>query len=89
MKVLGDKVLVEVATAEEISEGGIILTNAKSERKYEGVVIGVGDHEDIEKIGVKVGDYVYYTKGMNIEYIKDDKTFDILSIYDIVAKRGE
>lgn len=86
MKVLGDKVLVEVASSEEVSKGGIILTSAKAERKYEGTVIGVGDHEDIAKIGVNVGDYVYYTKGMNIEYIKDDKVYDILSIYDIIAK---
>lgn len=87
MKVLGDKILVEVASAEETSKGGIILTSAKAERKYEGTVIGVGSHEDIEKIGIAVGDYVYYTKGMNIEFEKDGKLFDILSVYDIVAKK--
>ena len=87
MKVLNDKVLVEVATSEEVTETGIILTSTKAERKYEGVVVGVGDHEDIAKIGVKEGDYVYYVKGMNTEYIKDGKTYDIISVYDVVAKQ--
>jgi len=89
MKVLGDKILVEVASAEEVTESGIILSNAKAERKYEGTVVGVGSHEDIEKIGVSVGDYVYYTKGMNIEFEQDGKLYDILSIYDIVAKKED
>lgn len=87
MKVLGDKILVEVASAEEVTESGIILSNAKAERKYEGIVVGVGSHEDIKKIGVSEGDYVYYTKGMNIEFEQDGKLYDILSIYDIVAKK--
>lgn len=86
MTVLNDKVLVEVATSEEVTETGIILTSAKAERKYEGTVVGVGNHEDIKKIGVDVGDYVYYVKGMNTEIIKDGKTYDIISIYDVVGK---
>ena len=86
MTVLNDKVLVEVATSEEVTETGIILTSAKAERKYEGTVVGVGNHEDIKKIGVNVGDYVYYVKGMNTEIIKDGKTYDIISIYDVVGK---
>ena len=87
MKVLGDKILVEVASAEEVTESGIILSNAKAERKYEGIVVGVGSQEDSKKIGVSEGDYVYYTKGMNIEFEQDGKLYDILSIYDIVAKK--
>lgn len=87
MRVLGDKVLVEVATSEEKTASGIILTSVKAERNYEGIVIAVGDNEDIAKIGVKPGDYVYYVKGMNVELVKEDKTYDILSIYDIVGKR--
>ena len=89
MKVLGDKVLVEVASSEEVTESGIILTEAKAERKYEGIVKAVGGHEDIRKFGVEVGDYVYYTKGMDIEFIEDGATYDVVSIYDIVGKREE
>lgn len=89
MRILGDKILVEVASSENISEGGIILSAAKAERKYEGVVVGVGEHEDIKKLGVKVGDYVFYVPGMNTEIIENDKTYDCVSIYDVIAKGEE
>lgn len=89
MKVLGDKVLVEVAVEEEVTKAGIVLTSAKAERKYEGIVKGVGEHEDIKKFGVNVGDYVYYVKGMNLEFIEDGKTYDVVSIYDVIAKRED
>lgn len=89
MKVVNEKVLVKVATDEEITEGGIILTSAKQERKYEGTVVDVGSHPDIAKCGVKEGVYVYYPKGLNTEVIVKengfDVTYDIVSIYDILA----
>ena len=89
MKVVNEKVLVRVATDEEVTEGGIILTSAKQERKYEGTVVDVGSHPDIAKNGVKEGVYVYYPKGLNTEIIiKEngfDVTYDIVSIYDILA----
>lgn len=85
MKVLNEKIMVEVAVEEEISKGGIILTSAKQERKYEGKVVGVGTHPDIAAYGVKEGDYVYYPKGLNTEVIQNGKTYDVVSIYDILA----
>ena len=85
MKVLNEKVMVEVHTEEEVSKGGIILTSAKQERKYEGKVVSVGTHPDIAAYGIKEGVYVYYPKGLNTEIIQDGKTYDIVSVYDILA----
>lgn len=89
MKVVNEKVLVKVANDEEVTEGGIILTSAKQERKYEGTVVGVGSHPDIAKCGVKKGVYVYYPKGLNTEVIVKENglnvIYDIVSIYDILA----
>ena len=89
MKVVNEKVLVKVANDEEVTEGGIILTSTKQERKYEGTVVGVGSHPDIAKCGVKEGVYVFYPKGLNTEVIVKenglDVTYDIVSIYDILA----
>lgn len=85
MKVLNEKVMVEVDTEEEVSKGGIILTSAKQERKYEGRVVGVGTHPDIAAYGIKEGAYVYYPKGLNTEIIQNGKTYDIVSVYDILA----
>lgn len=85
MKAVADKIIVKVAKDEEVTKSGIILSNMTQERKYEGTVISVGDDPFIEKSGVKEGSYVFYPKGLNIEVIKDDEPYDIVSIYDILA----
>ena len=89
MKVVNEKVLVKVATDEEVTESGIILTSTKQERKYEGTVVGVGTHPDIKEAGVEVGMYVFYPKGLNTEVIMKengiDVVYDVVSIYDILA----
>ena len=84
-KVIGERVLVKVRVDEEVTKGGIILTSAAHERYYEGEVVDVGTHPDIEAFGIKVGSYVFYPKGLNIEVKNDDVTYDIVSIYDILA----
>lgn len=89
MKVVGDKVMVKVATDEEVTASGIILTSAKHERKYEGVIVDVGDHPDIKKWGIEVGQYVFYPKGLNIPFTRKEDgvevEYDIVSIYDILC----
>lgn len=88
-KPLNEKILVKVATDEEVTEGGIILTSAKQERKYEGTVIDVGTNPDIKKFGVKVGTYVVYPKGLNTPIEIDGEEYDIVSIYDICGASTE
>ena len=88
-KPLNEKVLVKVATDEEVTESGIILTSAKQERKYEGTVIDVGTSPDIAKFGVKVGTYVVYPKGLNTPIVVDNEEYDIVSIYDICGASVE
>ena len=85
MKVLNERILVKVANEEEKTESGIILTATKQERKYEGTVVDVGTNPDIKEIGIKVGDYVWYPKGLNTEFTKDGVIYDIVSVYDILA----
>lgn len=92
-KVLNEKILVRVAGEEEVSKGGIILAPVKQERKYEGTVVDVGTSGDIAASGVKAGDYVYYPKGLNTELVMNedgvDVTYDVVSIYDVLAVREE
>lgn len=84
-KPLNEKILVKVAVEEEVTQSGIILSPAKQERKYEGTVVDVGTNPDISASGVKVGSYVFYPKGLNTEFVVDDVTYDVVSIYDILA----
>ena len=89
MKPQNEKILVKVATDEEVTASGIILTSAKQDRKYEGYVVDVGTRPDIAANDVKIGSYVFYPKGLNTEVlIKEngiDVTYDVVSIYDILA----
>lgn len=85
MKVVNEKVLVEVAQEEEKTAAGIIISSVKQERKYEGWVRGLGDHPDIVASGIKMSDYVFYPKGLNTEIVIDGKVHDVVSIYDILA----
>lgn len=85
LRVLNDKIMVKVATDEEVTKSGIILAPAKQERKYEGIVEGVGNSPDIAERGVKVGSYVWYPRGLNTEVTVDDTMYDIVSIYDVQA----
>lgn len=85
MKVLNERILVKVANEEEKTESGIILTATKQERKYEGTVVDVGTNPDIKAMGIKVGDYVWYPKGLNTEMIIEGVIHDIVSVYDIIA----
>lgn len=82
---VNEYVLVKVATDEEVTASGIIMSAASHERKYEGYVEDVGTHEDIKKFGVNIGDYVFYPKGLNKEIIIDNVTYDVVSVYDIIA----
>lgn len=90
MKVVNEKILVKVATNEVVTASGIIIPDsAGQERKYEGTVVGVGNHPDIKEAGVELGMYVFYPKGLNTEVIiKEDGmdvVYDVVSIYDILA----
>ena len=86
MKVLNERILVKVANEEKKTAGGIIIPeSAGQERKYEGTVVDVGTNPDIKAMGIKVGDYVWYPKGLNTEMIIEDVVYDIVSVYDILA----
>lgn len=89
MKVQNEKILVRVATDEEVTASGIILTSAKQDRKYEGYVVDVGTNPDIAASDVKVGSYVFYPKGLNTEVLMKengiDVAYDVVSIYDVLA----
>lgn len=81
--VVNEKLLVKVATDEEVTASGIIMSAANHERKYEGRIVQVGTHPDIEKMGFKPGQYVFYPKGLNTPIEIDNEEYDIVNIYDI------
>lgn len=86
VRVIEDKILVKVSRDEKVTSSGIILPDTSGEeRKYEGVVVEVGTHPEIEKSGIKVGTYVFYEKGTNYELEIDGVLHDSVSVFDVVA----
>jgi len=90
LKPLNDKVIVEKASAEEKSEGGIYLPTASQEKPVEGIVIAVGpgplnDKGERQALQLKEGDRVLYSKYSGTEVKIAGKEVLILSEKDVLA----
>ncbi len=60
---VGDRVLVKPNKEEEVTASGIVLPDTvDKEKKAEGVIVALGDGEDLAKLKLKVGDKVLFEK---------------------------
>ena len=78
IKPLGDRVLVKVEDAKEVTKFGLILTNPE-ERHNQGKVIAIG--ADVAEI--KVDDLVIFTNGEEVELTQEK--YNIVEGQDILA----
>ena len=86
---LGDKVVLKAIKEEEKTKSGIILTGEAKEKPQQAEVIaggpgGIVDGEE-DKMQVKVGDTVIYSKYSGTEVTLEDEDFIIVSQSDILA----
>ncbi len=88
MKPINDRVVVQPATAEEKTSGGIIIPDTAKEKPSKGEVVAVGPGKDGNLMTVQIGDTVLYGKyaGQEINYEGNDylimREDDILVILD-------
>jgi chaperonin GroES len=87
---LHDRVLVQPATPEETTKGGIIIPDTAKEKPQEGTVVAVGtgkvgDDGRIISLAVQVGDKVIYGKYSGTEISVDGKDMLIMRESDIYA----
>ncbi|MFH1536588.1 MAG: co-chaperone GroES [Patescibacteria group bacterium] len=83
---LGDRILVKPLTEEETTKSGIVLPDTvDKEKKAEGEILGIGEGEDIKKLGLKEGDKVLFGKysGEDVEY--EDVELKFLKFDEILA----
>ncbi|KAF8027938.1 hypothetical protein BT93_E0768 [Corymbia citriodora subsp. variegata] len=96
LKPLGDRVLVKIKTAEEKTQGGILLPTTAQTKPQGGEVVAVGEARTIGKsqieISVKTGGQVVYSKyaGTELEFngsnhliLKEDDILGILETDDV------
>ena len=92
IKPLGDKVVIEVLEAEDKTAGGIILPDSAKKKPTEGKFIATGegrvlDNGNRNKLSVKTGDRVLFSKYGGNDVSLDGKDYTILDedqIYAIV-----
>ena len=90
VKPLGDKLLVEILEAEEVSKGGIILPDTAQEEKAEGKVVAVGsgkklENGEVQALEVKNGDRVLFGKYSGDEILIDGKKCKIIKESEVLA----
>lgn len=90
LKPLNDKVVIEKAEAESKTEGGIYLPSSSQEKPLEGIIVAVGpgplnDKNERQKLQVKEGDRVLYSKYSGTEIKIDGKELLIVAEKDILA----
>jgi len=82
---LADRVLIEAASAEEKTAGGIIIPDTAKEKPQKGKVIAVGKGTKDDPITVKVGDNVLYGKYAGTEIALNGSDYIIMRESDIFA----
>ena len=85
VKPLADRVLVEPASAEEKTAGGIIIPDTAKEKPQKGKVVAVGNGKPDEPMTVQEGDTVLYGKYSGTEISIDGKDLLIMRESDIFA----
>ena len=91
LRPLGNKVILEAASKEEVTKSGIIIPDIVDKEKPEqGKVIAVGPGKTLEsgernEIDVRVGDTVLFSKYSPTEIKIEEKEYLVVSDEDIMA----
>jgi chaperonin GroES len=83
VKPLADRVMVKMEKNEAKTAGGIIIPDTAQEKTQQGVVVEIGD--DNEVIKVKPGQRVMYDKYAGTQIKIDGEDHLILKMADIIA----
>ena len=89
-KPLGDRVIVEPATAEQVTKSGIVLPESAQEKPQRGTVLAVGGGRVTEDgknipLNLKEGDIVIYSRYGGNELKLDGAEYVILRESDVLA----
>jgi chaperonin GroES len=83
VKPLADRVMVKLEKTEAKTAGGIIIPDTAQEKTQTGVVVEVGDDQEVIK--VKAGQKVMYDKYAGTQIKIDGVEHLILKMSDIIA----
>ena len=78
----GDRVVIKLLIQEE-NIGGLIVPVSK-EKTNKGVVVAVGDGEEVSKIAI--GDIILFQLGTGLNYSTEKDDYKVLNARDIVGR---
>ncbi len=90
IKPLDDRIVVEQASAEEKTAGGIVLPETAKEKPQRGKVLAVGPGKLLDSgqrgtLNVSVGDEVFYGKYSGTEVEISGKKYTVIRESDVLA----
>ena len=80
-----DKVLVEVAEAEEKTKGGIIIPDAAKEKPQIGTVVATGNGKHEEEMLLKTGNKILFSKYSGTEIIIEGKEYLLIKQSEVLG----
>ncbi len=86
VKPLGSRVLVEILDEQSVTASGLVIPETAKEKQQKGIVVAVGDDEDLIK--VTVGEKVLFPKYSGTELRLDNKDFLIIDATELLAVLG-
>lgn len=85
IKPLGARVVIKKMEALEKTEAGLILSGSAKEKPQQAEILAVGPGTEDEKMELKVGDKVIFSKYGGTELKYDGEEYTIISQSDILA----
>lgn len=80
LKAVGKRIIIRQNQAESTTASGLVIPDAAQEKPQEGVVVSVGDVED-----VKVGDTVVFSKYGGTQVTHQGENLVICEIKDVLG----
>ena len=89
LKPLFDRVVIKAEDDQRKTQSGLVLPETSQERPQIGVVVAVGDGENMDnnktEMKVKIGDKVVFNKYAGVELKLQNENFIILRQIDIIG----
>jgi chaperonin GroES len=80
---VGNRILVKPNEREEKTKSGLILAGGEDEKQDQGIIMGIGDGEEVKRF--TVGDIVVYQKFGPAEIKIDKEKYVIINLDEILG----
>lgn len=80
---LGTRVVIKALEQESKTASGIYIPDTAKEKPQSGLVVAIGDSEDIK---LKIGDKILFAKYTGTEFKLDNEEYILMECNDVLAR---